>query len=138
MSVRADSRAPRLRRPPAEQLERDAVEVVLERIRPALEAVFQQLRLQVEELVTDLVGRELAQRGQNGRIGETKCCRVCGLEGARNQAGLRPDHSQQDHERWKLTPRTQPTLRGRVARRRVERPMADAQLAVARGSAVNG
>jgi hypothetical protein len=138
MSVRADSRAPRLRCSSSEQLERDAVEVVLERIRPALESMFQELRVQVEELVTDLVGRELAQRGRKGRIGETKRCRVCGLEGARNQAGLRPDHSPQDHERWKLTLRTQPTRRGRVARHRGERPSAEPQLAVARGSAANG
>jgi len=114
--MRAESRAPRHRRSQALGLEAEAVGEVLERIRPALEVVFQQLRVQVEELVTDLVGRELAQSGRMRRLGEVKRCSVCGLEGTRNQAELKPHHSQQDHQRWKLTPRAQPSARNRVAR----------------------
>jgi hypothetical protein len=75
---------------------------VLERLRPALEAAVSELRQKVEALVGELVGSELAQGAGLRRIGETKRCRVCGLEGARNEAHLPRGHSRADHQRYKL------------------------------------
>jgi hypothetical protein len=43
-------------------------------------------------------------------LGEPKRCRVCGLPGARNRAGLPPDHTRAQHEALRPGAR-QPTVR---------------------------
>jgi hypothetical protein len=102
MKPDADPRARRQGRLHADRLERELVALVMERLRPALQAAFNELQDQVESIVGVAVGRELAQGTRMRRLGETKRCRVCGLEGSRNFAGLKPGHSRQEHQGWKL------------------------------------
>jgi hypothetical protein len=99
MSFDVGPRSRRKRRLVADRLEHQLVDVVMERLRPALEEAFRDLQGHVEELVGLAVGRELAQTSRVRRVGELKRCRVCGLEGARNFAGLRRHHTREEHTR---------------------------------------
>jgi hypothetical protein len=105
-----ERRLARLARGEADQLEQQLIDAVVDQLRPALEAAFRDLQSRVETLVGDAVGRQLAQTLRSRRIGEAKRCSVCGLAGARNLAGLKAGHSQQDHQhlRLKQPTRTRP------------------------------
>jgi hypothetical protein len=81
-------------------IEEQLVSVVMQRLRPALDAVFNDLQRQVETLVGAAVERELAHAPRLRRIGEVKHCSGCGLPGSRNFAGLAKDHTQEEHRRW--------------------------------------
>jgi hypothetical protein len=88
----------------ADRLERELVGVVMEQLRPALHAVFHDLQARVEALVGEAVGQQLARASGMRRIGESKRCSVCGLEGARNSATLGHGHSLEEHQRERLKP----------------------------------
>src|SRR6266542_3965575 len=60
-----------------------------------------------DRLERELVGvvmQQLARSSGLRRIGESKRCSVCGLEGARNSATLGRAHSQEEHQRERLKP----------------------------------
>jgi hypothetical protein len=88
----------------ANRLEGELVSVVMDQIRPALNAVFRDLQGRIEALVGEAVGHELARSSRLRRIGEVKRCSVCGLPGARNLAALGRDHSQEEHQLARAKP----------------------------------
>jgi hypothetical protein len=101
---------------PGAGVEEQLVAVVMRRLRPALEAVFDDLQQQVETLVTAAVERELAQAPRLRRMGEVKHCSGCGLPGSRNLAGLDKGHTQEEHRRWQHQQRQARPAAGRRAR----------------------
>jgi hypothetical protein len=108
-----EPRPARIDRAEADRLERQLVTVIMNQLRPALEIVFRDLQNRVETLVGNAVGRQLAQTSRLRRIGETKRCSVCGLEGARNVSSLRRGHSVDEHQRQRE--RLKPAGRKRTA-----------------------
>ena len=106
----------------AQGIEEKLIGVVMQRLRPALEALFGDLKQQVETLVGAAVERELAASPRLRRIGEVKHCSGCGLPGSRNFAGLAKGHSQEEHRRLQHARQAQrPTAASRARARAAAR-----------------
>lgn len=87
-------------------LERRLMEVLLRSIRPALDGAVHRFCAELTEVLRSSPVRDGAPGG--GQLGRKKHCTVCGLEGARNDAALAANHSEDEHRRWKagLRPRS--------------------------------
>jgi hypothetical protein len=77
-----------------------AVDAALDRLRPMIDAIVDEVRVKLERIVV----AALAGQTRAGKLGERKRCRVCGLPGARNMAALAPGHSRDEHERLRIKP----------------------------------
>ncbi len=80
-------------------LERALMDALMKSLRPAMERVVATFRDELAALL-DGVDDEAPARPR-GQLGRPKRCSVCRLEGARNDAALPADHTQEDHRRWK-------------------------------------
>jgi hypothetical protein len=87
---------------------RDLVAVALDRLRPLIDAVMDELRVELENLIVATVAGSVASRARPSKLGEFKRCRVCGLPGARNRADLAPGHTREEHEQQRPAVKVKP------------------------------
>ncbi len=80
--------------------ERAVTAALLSVLEPTVERIVAGFRRELGQILERLDHGEPAPRVR-GRLGRPKSCRVCRLEGARNDAALPADHTQQDHRRWR-------------------------------------
>jgi hypothetical protein len=81
-------------------LERAVMAALLSVLEPTIERIVVTFRRELAQILERLDQGQTAPR-LRGRLGRPKSCRVCRLEGARNDAALPANHTQQDHRRWR-------------------------------------
>jgi hypothetical protein len=109
-------------------LERALTDALMKSLRPVMEDVVVAFRRELAAILT-LVAENEFPRERRGQIGQTKCCSVCRLKGARNDAALPSSHTQEEHRRWKAdwpaaagrsASGAAPALLSRAAQRNIE------------------
>jgi hypothetical protein len=92
------------------ELRRTLKGLLVETVDQVVATVLETLTAQLATMVTGLVQKLVVPPAPaRTRLGRSKCCRVCGLHGTRNDKRIGDAHSQEDHQRWRAD-RPQRTL----------------------------
>lgn len=84
------------------ELRRTLKSLLVETVDQLVATVLETLTLQLSTMVTSVAHKLVVPTAApRTRLGRSKCCRVCGLSGTRNDKRIGDAHSREDHERWR-------------------------------------